>query len=140
MIFVQQQKTLSVLSESHASLEVLKITEESFQSIQEEEKEITWNGKRYDIKKISHREDGIVELVVKHDTLETNLKNLVSILQGGESHSTQAITHAGFLAFFFQAEQSYALIQPLCPSQILLHSSFDLSTCFETIIAPPPRA
>ena len=139
MIYVQQQALMRNVHEESSSLESLKMSKELYQHIQEEGKEISWNGQRYDIKSIQFH-DGLVELIVKKDTLETKLKNLVSILEGKQDDSSPINTGSGFMAFFYQAQQAFTLIQPYCPSQILLHSSFELSTRYVTIIAPPPRA
>jgi len=138
-IFIQEQAALLNLTEGHSSLESLKLSEELFQTIQEEEHEITWNGKRYDIKSIKYH-DGLVELVVKRDTLETNLKNIVSILQGQQTNDSSRVTHSGFFAFFYQAMESHDLIQPIFPTENLLIGTFHPLAASLSLLAPPPRA
>ena len=139
IIFIQEQAALQTLQEGHSSLESLTISEELFRTIQEEEHEITWNGKRYDIKSIKYH-DGLVELVVKHDTLETHLKNIVSILQGQQTDDSSRVTHSGFFAFFYQAMESHDLIQPIFPTENVLIGTFHPLAASLSMLAPPPRA
>lgn len=138
LIFLKQQESLFKLDERNPGLESLKMTREMFLKIQEEEKEITWNGKRYDIKSIQYH-DGIVELIVKHDSLETQLKSIVSIIQGQKSDDPSCVSHAGFFAFFHQTIGTYHLIQPHRTEECLLLGSCYPATHCMAIIAPPPR-
>ncbi len=138
LIFLKQQEALFKLDERNPSLESLKMTREMFSNLQEEEKEITWNGKRYDIKSIQYH-DGIVELIIKHDSLETQLKSIVSIIQGQKSGDPSCVSHSAFFAFFHQTIGTYHLIQPHHTEECLLLSSFYPATHSMVIIAPPPR-
>lgn len=138
LIFLKQQESLFKLDEKNPGLESLKMTREMFSNLQEEEKEISWNGKRYDIKSIQYH-DGIVELLVLQDSLETELKRIVSVLEGPTTSDSAYDSHSGFFAFFFQSIGTYHLIQPHRSEECLLLGSFYPTTHCMAIIAPPPR-
>jgi hypothetical protein len=138
-IYQREQSNLAQINAESTSLESLRMSEASYAAIDEGEHEISWNGKRYDIKSVRFA-NGFVELLVKQDTFETKLKSLVQLIQGSsEGHSgPQSVQQ--FYAFYFEELNTMHLIIPTRLSSQLLVAAINLENSTLAVIAPPPRA
>ena len=137
-IYWSEQTSLAHLDAGSSSLESLRMTEASFAAIQEEEHEITWNGKRYDIKSIQYH-DGIVELLVKHDSLETKLENIVQLIQGSSERPAGPHSTQHFYAFYFERLHPICLVIPARMFVQLQVGTTSVEQNPRAVIAPPPR-
>lgn len=138
-IYWNEQSDLAQLDAGSARLESLRMTEASFAAIQEEEHEITWNGKRYDIKSVRYI-NGYVELLVKYDTLETKLKRIVQLIDGSSAKHSGSYSAHQFYAFYFEKMSLLRIVNPTRHIVELKQFEIKLGTLPIAVIAPPPRA